>query len=100
MEQEITMLGNMPLKKGKPYFFWEAYDGDEKTKVALPVELRQRIYDIIRDESADEFDLSRKQNIDEDEINGSVDFIMGEIAELIEKRNYNITKTKVLTGKD
>lgn len=74
------------LVDGGKYFISES----KTEKVYIPKEVRDRIYDIIRDESIDEY---THRDIDEEEIQTTVDFIMSEITDILSEEKYLIIRT-------
>ena len=74
--------GNLKMEAGKLYFVQEMLDKEKNIKIFLSDELRQKVFDIIRDESVD-----------------AVDFIMSEICDVISDKKYkllNEDKTQIL----
>ncbi len=75
-------------EENKEYFISHYFK--EGKEVIIPQEIQEKLYDIIRDESADEFEPMRKSHINEEEIRATVSFIMSEIADLLIEENYLI----------
>ena len=74
------------LKADESYFISKYFN--KKKEILIPQEVEQEIYDIIRDESQDKFNPTRR--INEEDIQSSVSFIMSLIADVIIDERYLI----------